>query len=130
ALLDGPSPRIQNQPHALWYQNENSGAESTKPGHTQFPQFFWHCWQRLGISPGWIRWCKMSSEQEEGFSPVWVLRCVERCSLCRKLFPQHEQAYGLSPVWMRWWTKTLELEEKRFPHVVQRKDFSLVCVLW
>ena len=43
-----------------------------------------------------------------GFSPVWIRRCVRRFENCEKAFPQCEHSNGRSPLCVRRWSRKWE----------------------
>uniref|UniRef100_A0A3B3HUB6 Uncharacterized protein n=1 Tax=Oryzias latipes TaxID=8090 RepID=A0A3B3HUB6_ORYLA len=80
---------------------------------------FPHSWQLYGRSPVWTRW--------------WTFRFTA----FRKLFPQRSQVNvlgvcsrftGFWPVWMNWCVLSVAARVKPFPHSLQVKRFSPVCM--
>ena len=62
-----------------------------------------------------------------GFSPVWIRKCVRRFENCENALPQYRQPNGLSPLCVRWWSRKWDDLPKLFSQYMHwKRRFWLV----
>ena len=69
----------------------------------------------------WAFWENVFEQclQENGFSPVWVLRWIFRCSFCEKDFEHSSQIKRFSPEWILWCEVKWHFRENDLEHLLR-----------